>query len=315
MSETDIRHKNKISNWFACLAFAQFAMLLLFGCDSRPVFGQKADSLYLVNEDAEYFYDLKRPEEKHFLPYVLSEISGLTYVKKNLLACVEDEGGRTYFYDLQKREIVHSIRFSNPGDFEGVEYVDGMLYVLESDGDLYSFPYTEAKEANSDKMENVLTRDNDTEGLGYDPTTGKLLIACKEEGDTKNNKVQGKAIYSWDIDQNELIEKERFAITQKDIDDFLEENKGQKYDKDKIKFEPSGIAYHPIQKVFYVLASVGKLLLVVDRNGQILYSYPIAPRVLNQPEGICFAPNGDLFISSEGEGDRGYILKFPMKKR
>lgn len=298
------------------LAFlGHFCLQLLTSCDTRPTFGQKADSLFLVNSSSKYYYDLKKPDEKHFLPYVLAEVSGLTWVKKDLLACVEDEGGRTYFYDLNKREIVHSIKFWTPGDFEGVEYVDGKLYVLESDGDIYYFPYTEEKELRAEKMENELTRKNDTEGLGYDPESGRLLVACKEDPSTNKNKTEGKAFYEWDIEEKDLKKKERFNITQKDIDDFWEKEKGIKYDKDKIKFEPSGIAYHPIQKVFYVLASVGKLLLVVDREGEILYTYPIAPRVLNQPEGLCFAPNGDLYISSEGEGDRGYILRFKMKTR
>jgi uncharacterized protein YjiK len=94
---------------------------------------------------------------------------------------------------------------------------------------------------------------------------------------------------------------------------FFEVNKNTAYEEKRINFRPSGIAWHPIQDKYYVLAHVGKILLVVNKQGEIEASYPISPRLLGQPEGICFAPNGDMFISSEGEGDKGYILKFEME--
>jgi uncharacterized protein YjiK len=36
--------------------------------------------------------------------------------------------------------------------------------------------------------------------------------------------------------------------------------------------------------------------------------------MLKQPEGICFAPEGDLYISSEGRGADGFILRFAYAK-
>ncbi len=296
-----------------------FIYLILFfalfsGCNDTS-FGQKADSLFLVNQEASYYYDLKRPDEKYFLPYVLSEISGLTHIGDEKVACVEDEGGRVYFYDLKKREIYHAIRFWRPGDFEGVEVVDDQVYVLESDGDIFHFAMTEEKEVRAEKIETPLTRRNDTEGFGYDPATKSLLIACKEDEDVDGNNAKGKAVYAFSLEDKELDTDPVFEVRMKKLRSFYEENKNGKYDEEKLKFEPSAIAYHPIEKTFYLLASVGKLLLVLDQDGKLKYSYPIAPRVLNQPEGICFAPNGDLYISSEGEGDRGYILKFKMKQR
>ena len=295
------------------IVFLSFPSLI--SCGGSTTFGQKADSLFLINEKSKYYYDLKRPDEKHFLPYVLSEISGLTYLEEQKIICVEDEGGRAYIYDLRQREIVHSIKFWQPGDFEGVELVDDRIYVLESDGDIYEFDYSDEKEVKAKKRETPLSRKNDTEGLGYDPESNELLVVCKEDGDTKDYNAKGKAIYRFDLEEKKLKKKARFEISSGDLKSFFEANRNQDYDDNKLKFEPSGIAYHPIEKTFYVLASVGKLLLVLDAEGDIKSSYPIAPRVLNQPEGICFAPNGDMYISSEGEGDRGYILKFEMKER
>lgn len=299
---------------FLVVPFLLLCAMLSGGCGGSS-FGQRADSLYLINDQSEIYYDLKRPEQKYFLPYVLSEVSGLTWVRDNTVACVEDEGGKVYLYDMSKREIVQAVRFAKPGDFEGVEIIGNHIYTMKSSGDLYHFDLDERRELIGEKVETVLTSKNDTEGLGYDPETHSLLLACKEDGDTKDYNAKGKAIYAFDLEKQKLKKKARFEIRMKDLKAFFEANKPNDYEEKKIKFEPSGIAFHPIEKTFYILASVGKLLVVLNRDGSIKATYPIAPRILNQPEGICFAPNGDLYISSEGEGDKGYILKFPMKTR
>ncbi|MBV6643982.1 MAG: SdiA-regulated domain-containing protein [Cyclobacteriaceae bacterium] len=297
------------------LAFVLFWPLLpTTGCSS-PGFGTQADSLFLVLDNAETYYNLKKPDQKYFLPYVLSEISGLDYIGEDQVICVEDEGGKAYIYDFKARNIVHSIAFAKPGDYEGVEMIGDEVFVLESDGDVYRFTYTSEKKSKSKKYETDLTRENDTEGLGFDPVNNMLLIACKEEGEVDKNKVKGKAIYAFDQEDEKLKRKPRFNITNKDLVKFFESHKDRSYEAERLKFEPSGIAYHPIEKAFYLLASVGKLLVVLDQQGNIKTTYPISPRILNQPEGICFAPNGDMYISSEGEGDRGYIMKFVMRRK
>jgi uncharacterized protein YjiK len=302
----------KLNNILLILLFtASFSFLN--GCGSAS-FGLKADSLFLQTNNSGVIYDLKRPDEKHFLPYVLAEISGLTYTGKSVLA-VDDETGKIFEYDFKKKDIVHSIEFSKPGDYEGVELVGDNIFVLESDGDIFSFKYSKSKKQIAKKSENNLSRKNDTEGLGYDPVTNRLLIVCKEEGEVNDNNAKGRSVYSYDFETKSLSEDPFFSIRVKKLIEFWKKNKPFKYQEDRIKFKPSAIAFHPIEETFYILSSVGKLLVVVNRDGTIRATYPISPRVLSQPEGICFAPNGDMYISSEGEGDRGYILKFAMSEK
>lgn len=299
------------------ISFLLLFVTIIFLSEScgTKAFGLHADSLFLMHDQSEVYYELKHPDEKYFLPYVLSEISGLSYRQSGNLLAVDDETGKIFEYSTSKKEIVHSIEFSNPGDYEGVEIVSDKVFVLESDGDLYAFDYSTSKKSRARKYENDLSRENDTEGLGYDPVTGTLLIVCKEDGEIEKNGAKGRAIYSFDINQSKLSKDPLFTIRPKDLKFFWEQSKAFSYEEDRIKFKPSGIAFHPIEERFYVLSSVGKLLVVMNRDGSIQATYPISARVLGQPEGICFAPNGDLYISSEGEGDRGYILKYEMKKR
>ncbi len=282
------------------------------GCSSSS-FGQHADSLFLVDQHLDIKYDLKRPTEKHFLPYVLEEISGLTFRPPSQLLAVDDESGKIFEYHLKKREIVHSIEFYKSDDYEGIELVSNDIYVLKHDGDIFHFPYGSGKQTRSNKHETALHNDNDTEGLGYDPIKKMLLIACKEEGHIGDQKIQGRGFYSFHPEKKKLSEKPIFIIGPNELEEFWEKHKDFDYDKERIKFKPSAIATHPLTGHYYILSSVGKMLLVTTDEGTILGTYPISPRVLGQPEGICFSSEGDMYISSEGEGDRGYILKFEMR--
>lgn len=304
---------NFIKNIFLILLF--ISIISFSHSCSTSSFGQHADSLFLVDHQVQHTYNLKRPDEKHFLPYVLEEISGLTYKNPSSVLAIDDESGKIFEYDLEKREIVHSIAFYKADDYEGIELVGDDIYVLKNDGDIFHFNYGPEKETLSQKHETDLHNDNDTEGLGYDPTRNLLLIACKADGHIGDKKIDGRAFYSFDLSSKKLSPEPQFVIGPKQLEAFWEKHKSFDYEKDRIKFKPSAIATHPISGHYYILSSVGKMMVVVNKKGQILATYPISPRVLGQPEGICFSPTGNLYISSEGEGDRGYILKFDMKAR
>ena len=277
-------------------------------------FGQRADSLFLVTEAQRFHYDVKYPDEKYFLPYVLEEVSGITWKEGNVLA-VDDETGKVFEYSFDERDIIHSIHFYKGDDFEGVELVGDEIFVLRSDGDLFKIDYTESKESRGWEIETPLGKKNDTEGLGYDPKTHQLIIACKEKPELKEEKLKGRAFYAFDLETSKLIKEPLFTISPKKLKAFWEANREFAYEEERIKFKPSAIAHHPVDDHYYILSSVGKMIVVVDRGGAIQATYPIASRVLGQPEGITFAPNGDMYISSEGEGDKGYILKFEMKTK
>jgi uncharacterized protein YjiK len=73
---------------------------------------------------------------------------------------------------------------------------------------------------------------------------------------------------------------------------------------------PSGIAIHPTINEIFVISSKGKKLLILSPKGDKNTLIELNPKTFLQPEGICFTPNGDLCISSEGANSNGYILKF-----
>lgn len=273
----------------------------------------RADSLFLVVDHLPVQYNLKTYSERHYLPFVLEEVSGLSYKHPDRLLAVDDESGKVFEYDVNQRKIVHSISFYKSDDYEGVELVDSMIYVLKNDGDIFGFKYGPSKKTKAIKYENALRTGNDTEGLGYDAETKTLLIACKEKGSIGDTVINGRAIYRFDLTEMILRTSPFVVIGPTELKAFWEQNRDFQYDEKRIKFKPSAIATHPITGNHYILSSVGKMIVVVSRRGLIKGTYPVSPRILGQPEGITFDADGTMFISSEGEGDRGYVLAFEMK--
>lgn len=82
----------------------------------------------------------------------------------------------------------------------------------------------------------------------------------------------------------------------------------------KAEFKPSAAGINPVNGKLYIVASVGKILVIADRNGKVEEVIPLNPVLYNQPEGMTFAPNGDLYISNEGGEGIATILKFIYKK-
>ncbi len=280
--------------------------LLLLGCGSSSTKTDKQPEAGTGAPLSKLPYNLTTPDENVTLPNQLKEISGLTYYKDDKLLCVQDEEAVVYVYDMKKKKVVQDFGFGGYGDFEGIEYVNGEVFVLESNGNLFRFEppaNTDAIETevagNIRRTKTDLPAKTEVEGLGYEPKTKRLLLAVKQGGGASSD----RTIYSFD-----LLNRAVFKDTQ--LND--EQLKGAGIDPKTYK--PSGIAVHPITGEWYVLISAGKRLLVTNRQGQILGSEPLSPKLLRQPEGICFAPNGDLYIASEGGGKRGYLMMFGYRK-
>jgi DNA-binding beta-propeller fold protein YncE len=70
------------------------------------------------------------------------------------------------------------------------------------------------------------------------------------------------------------------------------------------------LAIHPFTRDIYVIASVGKLLVVLNPEGKIKHVIKLPVSVFKQPEGIAFDSAGNLFITNEGRNGKGNILKF-----
>ncbi len=247
-------------------------------------------------------FNVDKPEIKIELSKELKEISGLTWYNGQLGA-VQDEAGILYILDCQTGEIAEKVKFSLPGDFEGIEVVGDTFYALASSGTLFSFNKHKPEQVN--RIETKLSWRNDSEGLAYNRQTNQLLIITKESGSAGDYEVKGKAIYALSLDDKKLVDKPVAVIKKSELQKFANVE----------KFKPSAIAIDPLTQDVYILASAGKLLVVLSRDYKIKAVVKLSAKIYAQPEGICFSPDGDLFISNEGDKKKSnfyHLIRQPL---
>ncbi len=244
-------------------------------------------------------FNISNPELKIELSKELKEISGLTWLGNNEIGAVQDEAGILYILDASSGEIKNKLKFSLPGDFEGVTIAGTCIYAITSSGMLYYFDRNNPSDIK--RIKTPLSWRNDAEGLCYDEDNEQLLVICKENGSISDSKFKGKSIFSIRTSDHYFSKNPLVTIKKKELEKF----------KKVEKFKPSAIAIDPLTKDIYILASVGKILLVLNANYNIKTVINLPSKLYSQPEGICFSKKGDLFISNEGKKNRGnfYHLK------
>jgi uncharacterized protein YjiK len=297
-------------------------VLVLFVSFEDPNMGGEA-----AQDDVPLAYDVGAPDEKYKLPSSLEEISGLSYYKKDKLACVQDEKGNIYILNLEKGKITKKYDFGDDGDYEDIAVVGKKVYILKNNGNIYRIKDFKKKDPKVKKYNTPLKEKNDCEGMTHDPRTDALLIACKGSPSIdKDQPYEGyKAIYKFDLEEKELEKDPRYLIDLERLDNYKDRSAFAKLSvriakrlrlmESETSFEPSGIAIHPGTGEIYIISSVGKLLIILDRGGKVLDVIELDPELFRQPEGICFSPEGDMYISNEGQGKKGYVLKFKPQKR
>ena len=301
-------------------------ILLILFLSCNTVFSQDENKYTLFEQAGYQFpYQLNEPNNTWKLPEKLVEISGLSFIDSNRLACVQDEKGNVYIFNLTSEKVESKVNFWDQGDFEGVEIIDDDVWVLKSNGTLYKVSdFLKEKTPHVTKYATVLSGKNDTEGLAYDPINRSLLIACKGHPfiDDKKGK-EFKALYNFNLETNQIDPTPYLLIEMDTIKYYKNYNTMAQmgvellaffdHSKGDVSFQPSALAIHPITGNIYILGSVGHILLVFSREGELLSIIKLRSKIFRQPEGICFSPDGILYIASEGDGIEGKILKFEPK--
>lgn len=275
--------------------------------------------------DFSFDYRLDDPDQAFKLPNELEEISGLGISEDGEeLVAVQDEDGILFFINPYNGEVTREAKFWKDGDYEGVEWVGNTIYVVKSTGTIYEISDPATANQQVEKYNFFLNDDNDVEGLAYDKANGRLLLACKAQAGYEVEYPHKKGIYAFNLDEKKLTEAPVYFVDADSVRHYLDQapaiRKLEKlmefFDPDEaFGFSPSAIAIHPLTGHLYITSSVGKMLLVLDRSGRILHIEKLSKKVHPQPEGICFDPNGGLFLSNEGKGGTPKFYRFNLKPR
>ncbi len=266
------------------------------------------DSLKENVLEAGYHYDLKNPKRSWELPSLLVEVSGNTWVDKNHLLLIDDRHPNLYLINIQGKNVVleKTIPFAEDEkdkfDIEDVTIVNGVVYALWSHGVLFKISNWNSKPAITE-IPTFLSKENNAEGLCYDPRTKSLLIACKYDSGIKGEDKSTKAVYQFDMATEKLDGTPFLIIHKKDF---------EKMAGSKLVFYPSAIAVHPVTHNIYLLSTrENKCMAVFNREGMLISFQFIDENLMSQPEGICFSPGGTLYITSEGKGGNpGKLFEF-----
>jgi len=298
---------------------ASFFLLLFF---LKIFFFANQSELIMVKSVRTINYDLSKPDKIYTLPSILNEISGITEINASSIACVQDENGILFIYDLIREQIIKQKFFNYNGDYEGIARVDKKIFILRSDGGLFEISDYEAADLPSQYYPTGI-KAKESEGLCFDPKGNRILIAPKDYVGKKSENKNKRIIYGFNLNAKKLIEKPVFIFDLSDIKKFAFDNKIKvPMDKDKkkdekkpiIEFRPSAIGIHPLTNKLFVVSGMERLLFVFNRNGKIEFMEKLDSDLFRQPEGITFLKNGDMLISNEGQKSKPTILRFNYLK-
>jgi uncharacterized protein YjiK len=257
-------------------------------------------------------YQLNHPAERFSLPDELREISDICTIHTNSLACIQDEKGILYTYDIKKGMVISKDSFYVDNDYEGVAVVKKDVFVLRSDGVILEIQGG-VKKGTSVKIHTTQIGAKNNEGLCYDKKNNRLLISSKSRNtnDTRDKRM----VYAFDLAKNELLPDPVVEINIPEIKAYLV-NKYGLLDSvaNSIRIRPSAIAIHPITGKLYIISATGFLLCVYN-EGHFEQAEMLDPTLFNKAEGISFLKNGDMLISNEGQSGKATLLRFTYNKK
>jgi len=265
---------------------------LLAGCQTRRV-------IYTPKG-----YDITKPDITE-LGNKLREISGIFWINETTMLAQNDESGKIFTINPEdKQDFTYpNIVFGEKTDYEDIVAVDSSAFLLISTGQIVEVPGYAKGEDVPGKIVASLEGKNEFETMYYDKEIKSIIILCKSCHKEKN---EVRTAYRYDLTNRQLIDTPYYTI---DINSIR-----KKLDDNGAEFRPSAAAIHPIQNKLYIVSSIGKLLVITDKKGNVENAMPISSTLFNQPEGITFAANGDMFISNEaGAEERATLLKFTYK--
>lgn len=264
-------------------------------------------------------YNLKQEDQSIVLPSELREISGLTVIDSKTLACVQDEEGTVFIYDLKSLKIKHKIHFAGAGDYEGIAIVEKDAFVLRSDAVLFHIQNYQSEKWRVDSIVTGIPN-KDNEGLCFDSKNDRLLIGSKSKIAKGAAFKNLRTVYAFDLLHFKLQTEPLYTYDITTIKDFAAKNsielptkpskKNPNEEEPALKFQLSAIYIHPENKQLYVLSASDYYLFVFNPEGEIIHLEVLDPQKFNKAEGIAIMQNGDLYISNEGQSGAPKILRF-----
>lgn len=226
------------------------------------------------------------------LPASLKKISAIDFIDDYRVACLSNEVGSIFIFNISTKEIENEIQFGPPGDYEGLALVNNDAYVSSGDGRIFEILDYMSQKPVTKEYGTHLTVRHHVEGACFDKRNNRLLIPIK--GTEEGNKFY-KGIYAFDLKTKTMPVNPVIRIDLKDS--AFSKVKSKKLQS---LIQPSDITIHPGKHDIYIVDGVKSQLLTMDETGKIKDLMVLNKLLFVQPEGMAFGPSGDLYIAIEG---------------
>jgi uncharacterized protein YjiK len=239
------------------------------------------------------------------LPGRLREISGLALSPDGRLFAVADEEAVVFEIDYDNGGLLKAFAFGDPvfaGDFEGIAWLAGQIYLVTSDGILYAGP--EGGDGEHVAASRVDTRTGkfcEIEGLASGPKGDRLFFACK--GTLNRRNAEQVHIIVWSTTEQMQVDSIEVPISP--IKTALHVD----------HFNPSGMTIDLATGNFIIVAARQKSLLELTVDGQLVAVRRLRmPTRHRQPEGIELTADGRLVIADEGGDKKARLAVYEPRK-
>jgi uncharacterized protein YjiK len=242
-------------------------------------------------------YDLNTPV-KITLSNELKEISGIRIDEPNKqIIAINDEEGKFYRLDMDGKIIGKAFKFGKKGDFEDLDFDGTYWYAVKSSGEVHRISRA-FQDSSSIKVFPFSETGCEFETICYDKTRQNIFLIAKTPKSLKDGRVPAYVLdtASAGFQYEAIYSPDSAAIS-------------NMRGKAKSSFKPTSAAIHPVTGELYII-SVKDRILVVMNNGEVKQVFKLEKSAFRQPEGICFAANGDMFISNEAQDAIANILHF-----
>lgn len=241
-------------------------------------------------------YDYTRMK-KFELEHPLKEISGIAYYQpsKSFIA-INDEKGTVYVLNAKTFRITNKYAFGEAGDYEEVQVAGNNIYVLRSDGTIFKMKFDGTTIADVESFEYSGPK-AEYESFYVDAESNTLILIPKHS--KAGAKEQQTVTYTINISDGKYVEKKEQIFAWSNL-------------KNNVMFHPSAVAVHPVSKDIYILASIEKKLIVLNADWKILAEYELDRASFQQPEGITFDTDGNLYITNEAGGSLPTLIQIPI---
>lgn len=260
------------------------------------------------SHDTASFPYVLQADASYVMPTELAEISGITFVKGKTTSiyAIQDEEGLLFEYDLTNERVLEITSFGKKGDYEELTTDGKFFYVLKSNGDIYSFLKSGLSADLKVFANKGLVPEEEYEAMAFDPASGSLFLLCKAcKADKKRNTVSGYMLARDGDGQLSYADQFTFQVGALSALDK----------RIKKTFKPSAMAKRSQSGEWYLLSSIDRALVVTDADFNPKHIVHLPRKNFEQPEGIAFDEEGNLYISSEaGRKEQGMIYRFNLIK-